>query len=475
MNSIRARLALALVVGLAIVLGLGGYSSYATTRRGLERREIEALRSKAWAIATAIGFEDGKIEVEPQDALAAEFSTAERPSYFAIQDGAGHVVARSPSWKSAEDALLAADSVHEGSRALDLPDGRPGIVLTLKATPDDELREEAHGDAQCEALIASGLYVTVADDDIDVRDTLSTLRATLVAVFAASLVASVVLVHFALRSGLESLTRMAEDAQAIDVSTLSKRFDDAPLPGELAPIRDRLNDLLARIEQAFEREKRFNAAVAHELRTPIAELRTTAEVALRWPDAEDASRVLADVLAIAERMQRLVAALLMSKRVESRQEALVRGRVVIRDVVEACIRRYSALANERSIEVRCTIASAAAIETDAELLSVILDNWIANALEYAPRGSMVTIEAHDDGARFALIVSNRAPGLARDDVDRLFEPFWRKEAARTNGEHSGLGLSLSRTIATTLGLDVRAKLDADAVLHLELSGPTRFG
>jgi signal transduction histidine kinase len=472
-TSIRARLALALVAGLAIILGAGGFLSYETMRRALERREVDALRSKAWAIATAIGFEDGKLEVEPQEALAAEFSTAERPSYYVIHDGAGHVVARSPSWKDSRAVLVAAFDGREEACAVDLPDARHGIALELKATPDDELLEEAHGDAQSEALIASGLFVTVADDDIDLRTTLATLRATILAVFVASLAATVALVYSALRRGLLPLARMARDAQEIDVATLSRRFSSADLPTELAPIRDRLNDLLARLEQSFEREQRFNAAVAHELRTPIAELRTTAEVALRWPDAEDPARVLGDVLAIAERMQRLVSALLMLRRVESGQEALVRSPVVLREVVEAAMQRHAACARERALTVSCAIPHDLTLDSHAELADVIADNWIANAIEYAPRDSEVAIGASTDGPRFTLTVSNRAPELTTEDIEHLFEPFWRKDAARANGAHSGLGLTLTQTIARALDCEVRAVLDADATLRLELSGPMR--
>ena len=151
----------------------------------------------------------------------------------------------------------------------------------------------------------------------------------------------------------------------------------------------------------------------------------------------------------------------------------MRSPVVLSDLAEKALRRHAIQAQARSLTVSCTIPRGLSIETHAELVGVIVDNWIANAIEYAAPDTQASIGATSDGARFTLTVANHAPDLTPEDIEHLFEPFWRKDAARANGAHSGLGLSLTQTIARALSFEVRAVLDADTTLRLELSGPLR--
>src|SRR5204862_5745959 len=124
--------------------------------------------------------------------------------------------------------------------------------------------------ASASPIAADDLSIRAFVPVAETRATLSRLGATIATVIALAFATSLVLVRFLLRRELAPLETMAAEVQTIDERSLDRRFASGPLPAELEPIRSRLNDLLERLQQSFDRERRFNAAVAHELRTPIA-------------------------------------------------------------------------------------------------------------------------------------------------------------------------------------------------------------
>ena len=155
----------------------------------------------------------------------------------------------------------------------------------------------------------SEAILVVASDRDDLDEALAALALALLGCGAALLAVTIVIVPRLLRRELAPLNELAERAAHVNADSLATRFPSDGLPGELAPISGRLNDLLARLEQAFERERQFGADLAHELRTPIAELRSLAEVALKWPDAREATTDR-ETLAIALQMEGIVTRLL---------------------------------------------------------------------------------------------------------------------------------------------------------------------
>src|SRR5262249_29966560 len=144
-----------------------------------------------------------------------------------------------------------------------------------------------------------------------------------------------------------------------------------------APVRT-LNELLARLDASFAREREFTANVSHELRTPLAGLRTLLEVSARAPRPDD----LAAALAIVVQMCNVVENLLMLARVDAGQLEILRGRVALRGLVEDCWRPHAALAAERGLALRNLVPDDAIAITDRDKLRVVLGNLLSNAVEY---------------------------------------------------------------------------------------------
>ena len=260
---------------------------------------------------------------------------------------------------------------------------------------------------------------------------------------AVVLLATALVVTFAVRRGLAPLDDVGRQIESASLQT--KVSTGA---AELRPVVDRLNQLLARLDEAFQRERRVSADIAHELRTPIAELRAMAEVpeAASWPDA----------LQIAKRMETLVAGLLALARHEAGHQELKREPVALAKLVDEI---WQPLASRRSLDVKIDVTGT--WKTDPTLLRLIIANLLENAVEY----STGTIRVAGNDTR--LEISNTVNGLTPEDLPKMFERFWRKEAARTNG-HCGLGLVLARSAATALGLKLEADMPAKQTLRVTL-------
>src|SRR5262249_4364943 len=158
------------------------------------------------------------------------------------------------------------------------------------------------------------------------------------------------------------------------------------------------NDLLSRLESSFARERRFSADVSHELRTPIAELRSLAEVSLRWPlDPEAARGAFQDALAIALQMESIATHLLALTRCEQGHQALEPAKVDLASVVQEAWEPFAEQATTKRLNVTMCVPAGAVWTIDPGGLRTILSNLLSNAAEYSPAGGTIHLraDAHD--------------------------------------------------------------------------------
>ncbi len=303
--------------------------------------------------------------------------------------------------------------------------------------------------------------IVVASPREELDQTLALVLGGIAAVGSLGALIAAFIVVLALRHGLKPLQDVAGRVSSIDEKSLGWRFATEGMPIEMLPICECLNDLLARLEQSFERERRFSSDLAHELRTPVAELKALAEVAVRWPHRAS-PRDYEQVLAISERMQSLLESLLALARWEAGSQGSVREEVVVSQIVEEAWKPFAERAGEKRLVVEWRIRSEAVLTTNPRMLDLILQNLFSNAVEYTPEGGVVRIEAgHGPSGLFELSISNSTVDLSPDVVPHLFERFWRLDLARTDSAHIGIGLSLARACAEAVSLELTASLDGE--------------
>ncbi len=265
----------------------------------------------------------------------------------------------------------------------------------------------------------------------------------------AMLPALVLLVEVVVRRALSPVRHLAAQVDARDDSDL-RPLAMRDVPRELSPFVAAINRLLTRMAALIDRERRFVADAAHELRTPIAALSLQAENLGRAVDLPQQARERLDSLQQGLRRTRSVVEQLLSL---ARTQAPTRTSRTPLDpahVLRHVIEDLMPLANKRGIDLGLDRADPATILADSALLTVLLRNAIDNALRYTPHGGRVDVRVVAEDADALVEVADNGPGIPPDQVARAFEPFERLDATGT-GDGSGLGLAIMRNAADRLG------------------------
>lgn len=472
MKSIRRRLFWLQLLTTAILVAVAAILVYIRVRASLLAQFDEALAGKAKALTNLIRVTSaGDFEAEYADSALPEFSTGRRPEYLQVQNAAGTILFRS---RSLDGKSLLASSVSPLPPIdnLILPNGKPGRSIVLPFTPS--LDDDDAPSLQPPTTTPAGLFLTLAQDRRELDERLESVLAALLLAGTILAVGIVGMTALTTQAGLSHLRRFAEDVRAIDVDTLSTRLDESEVPLEVSPISMRINALLSRLHIAFERERRFTADASHELRTPIAELRTLAEVAVRNTDIHGSPETMAffrDALAISKQMESLVQTLLALARGQPamRIEIMTSGGIFTTGI--DIWKSVMPIITERKLQLTGRFEEAPDVRTDSAILSSILTNLFSNAAAHAKLGGNIfwRIGPHPRG--LLIEVENDADSLTNEDLSRLTEPFWRKNTDRGSTEHCGLGLALVQSSARALDMELNLALPSPAILRATIVIP----
>lgn len=246
--------------------------------------------------------------------------------------------------------------------------------------------------------------------------------------------------------GLRALTSIRteiENRSHVDLSPIR----DANTPVEVRPLVQAMNDLLSRLSAALAAQQRFIADAAHQLRTPVAALKTQTELAVRQVRSGEAQATLRQLHTAADHAARLVSQLLTLARAEpGSHRSVMRQRVDLAALARETAGDWVPRALSRRIDLGFDDTSAnAAISADPFLVRELLNNLIDNALNYTPPGGHVTVRVLRTDDRVRLEVEDNGPGIPLEEREQVFERFYR--IAGGGPEGCGLGLAIVREIS----------------------------
>jgi len=475
MYSLRIRLITGVIIGILLLLAVFSLVVYSVIRRALINQFDASLVSTAQILSASVELNDGEIDLELDVEYMQEFQRKERPTYYQLWHK-DTVALRSPS--------LGRDNLLRFEGPLDLPvfralqkNRQPLRAIGLKFEPRGVKKPERDSDHKRNKdnhrAKQQTLTLVVARDATELQDQMSFLCWLLLSASAGTAILSFLVAAFVVRQGLRPLTAIAGEIAAIRENDLSTRVGTTSVPAEILPIKDRLNDLLSRLEDAFKRERRFTADVAHELRTPLSGIRSTIEVTLaRARGSSEYQTVLSECLAIVENMQTMVSNLLMIARLDARQITFRRAQIKLAELVNCCWRPFSDRALEHEIVFENRIPLEMTCESDPENLSTALSNLLDNAIEYTNKGGQIRTTACQAHDTIEITIANTGCKLTSEQVPHVFDCFWRADPSRTaTGIHCGLGLSLVQRIVRALGGDTSASVQADGVFTVRLILP----
>jgi two-component system sensor histidine kinase QseC len=455
------------------VSALATLAIFLLLRRKLIQDFDAVLQSKALALATLVELDQGEVVTEFAHQPPAEYARDERPEYYEAWDENGNVLARSPRlgasdlerWDAAAEAPL--------FEAVVLPDARPGRMVTLAVVPrleagqadEPTVSTDPSGENSADAASPSKPIVTlaVAADTLDVAATIA--RLGLMMAGAAAIIVLLLLWALAWVIGreLKPLRALAMQFDAVHEDSLDARFSLAGAPAELAPVVARANDLVRRLEEAFQRERTFSADVAHELRTPLAGLRATAEVALaRRRDADQYQGALQSCLAMATNLQQLVETLFSLTLAAPATAETDRSYVDVAYLIGSSWTPFEDRANQKALTLSFKLPSGVMLLTEPSKLRVVFSNLFDNAVEYVDERGEIAVAATLEAGGLAFRIANSGCGLTDEHLTHVFDRFWRADAARHERRHAGLGLALSRRIVESLGAAIHAKRERDS-------------
>lgn len=435
-RSISAQLVLLFTGAAALLFFCGlGILYWIVVQHAFEE-DNEALADRLFAVQRQV--HSGLNPVGSPEETPAQHSR-ERVSYLVrLIDDRGQVIAESPGMGRLLPPALFSPPAAEPK--LVRKDGRLFALISQHAS----------------AAPASGLIQMAQDRSVDEQFT-RRFGVLVIIVFFLGILATALLARGITRRGLRPLADITHSLERTGPTRLHERVEPTSWPREIQPLARAFDQMLDRLEDSFTRLSQFSADLAHELRTPIANLRGEAEVALTRPrSAEEYRAVLESSVAEYERLSGIIDNLLFLARADAAHGLAQPVTFDARAAVEKIAGYYSALAEERGIEIACH--GQAHVDADPALFGRAISNLLENALRYAPDASRIDITLEEKNQQTRVSVQDRGPGIAPADLPRVFDRFYRADSSRSTAG-TGLGLSLVKSIMNLHHGEVEIRTD----------------
>jgi two-component system, OmpR family, heavy metal sensor histidine kinase CusS len=382
----------------------------------------------------------------------------ERAAYWVrVIDAGGIAVAETPGMNALLPASIFPKTPIRSSSVVSPKDYRTsGKLFSLAATADD----------------AGGQPYTIqiAQDRSGDEGFMKEFGVLLIAVLACGILASTVIALSVTRKGLRPITEMTQSLMRIGPQRLHERIPPEGWPRELRPLAVAFDEMLDRLEDSFTRLSQFSADLAHELRTPIANIRGEGEVILTRDRTPDEYReVIESSVAESERLSAIVDNLLFLARAEAAEGHIQRILFDGRAAVEKIAAFYELLAEEHRVTITC--GGEGEIYADPMLFGRAVSNLVENALRFTAAGGSILISIAVGATQAEISVKDTGCGIAAEHLSRVFDRFYRVDSSRSS-KGSGLGLALVKSITTLHGGSATVESEVDRGTTVTITLPT---
>jgi heavy metal sensor kinase len=442
LKSLRVRLTVWYVLLLAIILAAFSAGLYLAVRSNIYGNLDDSLDARSQVLGAAVTFDGNGPTLSGADAPA----DPQGETFARVFDSSGQVTFDNTNANTATtiDQRIITAALHgQTTRANASSKEENLLVLTRPITRD--------------GATAGVLQVGISREDA--RDTLSALLFVLAVGYPLTLILASAGGVFLAGRALAPIDRLTRVARRISAEDLHQRIDLEVPDDEVGRLARTFNDMIARLDDAFERQRQFTAHASHELRTPLTVIKGQTEVALqRDRDVESYQRILEGVNLQVDRMIRMSQSLLVLARADAGQLLPSSEPVEIGGVVREAVDQLLPAAEAKSIEIAAA-GTPATTSGDRDLLLQLLLNLLDNAVKYTPDYGFIRI-SWSGGDEIRIDVSDTGQGIPDADLPHIFERFYRADKSRTGtNAGAGLGLSIASWIAEAHGgrLDVQSK------------------
>ncbi len=274
------------------------------------------------------------------------------------------------------------------------------------------------------------------------------------------------------RRALAPVLRMAEAAGAMNAADPGQRLPAVDTGDELEELNRAFNQLLARLQESFEQQRRFTGDASHQLRTPLTAMLGQIEIALRRPRAaEEYHRTLTVLHGQTLHVRQIVETLLFLARADAEAKSPQLERLDVRTWLTEHLATWSGHARAADLRTEMAGDGPLWVRAQAPLLGQFVDNLLENACKYSMAGSSITVRLAEEGGIVSLSVADAGDGISAEDLTHIFEPFYRSIQARCRGVPGiGLGLAVAQRIALALGGVLRVESQPERGSRLASDG-----
>jgi len=462
--AVRTRLTLWYVATLAGVLvlytAISGALDYWQLTRQIYHDQIQDMETVEGLLYFA---PDGHLSLNED----YHTSTADRrrvDRYMEVLDPSGTVLYRNDRTASLDlgGPIQPGEGRAFERRRIDLPNGEPVQLIS-----------------HLHAVNGRPTLIRLAYSLTPVHAGLVRILAIIAFVLPLTLVAAAIGGRNLVKRALQPLASMATQTEHITAHRLHERLTVDNAGDEFGQIARVVNDLLSRLAASFEQLVQFSSDVAHELRTPLAAIRSVGEVGLQQPRAPEAYReIIGSMLEETNRLTELVDALLMMSRAEPGHAPLTPSVFPLIDLAREATGLVEILAHEKHASITVEDHGESAVQADRMLLRLAVVNVLHNAIKHSPPGGTITVRVSpaDGNDTIRLAIEDQGPGIPTQDRERVFERFVRVDSSRSRDVGgTGLGLALARWAISrnrgTIRFDGRDHSGALCVIELPTSPP----
>jgi two-component system heavy metal sensor histidine kinase CusS len=426
----------AFVLVVAVVVFL-----YWMLARSLDRQDDNQIADQVRVLRDLLAERPGDLVVVRQEAEQEFQSRQHTQVYIRLLDASGRVLVETPGMANHLDPSTFPPPTNDFQHGKDQrsADGTPFRVMSIRVasgTPG-----------------GSEYIVQAAMDHSSEAELLAEYRRNLWVVLAAGLAVCVVVGYQIAHRGLRPVRLVTDTARRIEPTNLGERIEADGLPADLLDLADTFNRMLDRLERSFARLGQFSADIAHELRTPVNNLRGEVEVALGKSRTPDEYRdVLTSNLEEYGRLARLIESLLFLARAENPRTHVVRDVVDVGTELATVCDYYEAAAGEKGVKLAVAVAVPVPAHLNRTLFQRAVCNLVENAVAHTPPGGAVTLTAATTEMTTTVAVTDTGDGVPAAHLPHVFDRFYRADKARSSvARNVGLGLAIVKSIVDLHG------------------------
>jgi signal transduction histidine kinase len=465
MNSIKKKLSRYISLSISLLLVTLFFITDISVDSWISNEFDRAMKTKSGLLETLVSEGPEEVDFDFADEFMPEFSGVNDPEYFQLWRD-NEIFERSETLKLFDNNELPKLDVvlHKSSMVnITLPDGRSGRMYFAKFKPqiDSDIREEYGITKEDFAKTQKPMELAYATSNEGLNQILWLVDIIFIFTSIAAVIAVRIIVFNVVERGLKPLDKLNAELKQINLNSEISEISTNNLPEELIAIASGINHFISENKVLYSREKRITSDIAHELKTPIAELLNLTEVVIKFPHEKQlADNFKTDVLAITERLKNIVNSILLLQKSTCKSE-LDTQEINIYTLVNTIV----SLENKTNRDVTVNFNNQRAnIHTNKFALMTVLTNLINNALYYSPNTTPIniTVEPCINKNKVIIKISNISEfEYSEVDLALFFEPLWQKDSSRTCEERYGLGLAIVKSYCDKLGASLTVAIEPE--------------